>query len=32
VAFKAMGKNGDDKILIEEENFAHSWDEEEWQW
>lgn len=32
VAFKAMKKNGDDRLLIEEEYFAHSWDEEEWQW
>lgn len=31
-AFRTMAENGDDKLLIENENVSHSWDEEEWQW
>ena len=30
-AFKVMREKGDDELLINEE-FSHSWDEEEWQW
>ena len=31
-AFKTMGQEGDDGLLIDDDNFSHSWDEEEWQW
>ncbi len=31
-AFKVMGQKGDDESIIEDDNFSHSWDEEEWQW
>jgi len=31
-AFKLMGKKGDDKLIIEDDNISHSWDEKEWQW
>ncbi len=31
-AFKAMGQEGDDEPIIEEDAISHSWDEEEWQW
>lgn len=30
-AFKNMGENGDDELLLAE-NISHSWDEEEWEW
>ena len=30
-AFKIMGEEGDDELIIAE-NISHSWDEEEWQW
>jgi antitoxin MazE len=30
-AFKIMGEKGDDEPILDE-NFSHSWDEEEWQW
>ena len=30
-AFKIMGEIGDDESILDE-NFSHSWDEEEWQW
>ena len=30
-AFKNMGENGDDELLLAE-NISHSWDEEEWKW
>ncbi|MBF0200598.1 MAG: AbrB/MazE/SpoVT family DNA-binding domain-containing protein [Desulfamplus sp.] len=30
-AFKKMGKKGDDELILDE-NIAHSWDQEEWQW
>jgi len=29
-AFKTMGEEGHDKLIIDD-NIAHSWDEEEWQ-
>lgn len=31
-AFKAMAKNGQDKLIDGDEIISHSWDEEEWQW
>jgi antitoxin MazE len=31
-AFEAMAQKGDDTHIIGDENFSHSWDEEEWQW
>ena len=31
-AFKLMSQKGDDKLIIEDDNISHSWDEEEWQW
>ena len=31
-AFKAMAKNGQDKLIGGDEIISHSWDEEEWQW
>ena len=31
-AFKMMGKKGDDEPHIDDKNFSHSWDEEEWHW
>ncbi|MCB2167393.1 MAG: AbrB/MazE/SpoVT family DNA-binding domain-containing protein [Deltaproteobacteria bacterium] len=31
-AFRRMGANGDDGLLIDSQAFSHSWDEEEWQW
>jgi len=31
-AFRAMSENDDDKLLIQDEDVPHSWDEEEWQW
>ncbi len=31
VAFKNMGKKGDDELIIDDSIF-NSWDEEEWQW
>jgi antitoxin MazE len=31
-AFKAMSDNLDDTLINGDENIAHSWDEEEWQW
>lgn len=31
-AFKTMAKKGHDALIIDENTFAHSWDEEEWQW
>ena len=31
-AFKVMSEKGDDRLIIEDENMLHSWDEEEWQW
>jgi antitoxin MazE len=30
-AFKAMGEDGDDELIIND-NILHSWDEQEWQW
>jgi antitoxin MazE len=30
--FKTMAKKGHDALIIGENTFAHSWDEEEWQW
>ena len=30
-AFKIMSEKGDDESILDE-NFSHSWDEEEWQW
>lgn len=30
-AFKQMGAKGDDALLVDDD-FSHSWDEEEWQW
>ena len=30
-AFKAMGKKGDDELLIND-TISNSWDEKEWQW
>ena len=31
-AFKKLADNGDDTLVIGQENISHSWDEEEWQW
>ncbi len=31
-AFKKMGENGDDKLIIDDNEITNSWDEEEWQW
>ncbi len=31
-AFKMMAQKGDDGPIIVDDNFSHSWDEEEWQW
>ena len=31
-AFKVMSEKGGDRLIIEDENMLHSWDEEEWQW
>jgi len=31
-AFKTMAESGDDKPVIKDQDIAHSWDEEEWQW
>jgi antitoxin MazE len=31
-AFKMMGENGDDELLLDEKSISYSWDEEEWQW
>ncbi len=31
-AFKTMADKGDDALINGEENFSHSWDDEEWQW
>jgi antitoxin MazE len=31
-SFKAMSDNLDDTLINGDENIAHSWDEEEWQW
>jgi hypothetical protein len=31
-AFKMMRQKDDDEPLIDEKDFAHSWDEEEWRW
>lgn len=31
-AFKMMGENGDDELLLGEKDISHSWDEEDWQW
>lgn len=30
-AFKAMGEDGDDEPIIND-NISHSWDEQEWKW
>lgn len=31
-AFKKMAENGDDEIVINDNDISHSWDDEEWQW
>jgi antitoxin MazE len=31
-AFKSMTVEGDDALIVGDENIHHSWDEEEWQW
>ena len=31
-AFKQMAANGDDALLIDDQELIHLWDEEEWQW
>ena len=31
-AFKAMAKNGQDKLIDGDKIISHSWDDEEWQW
>jgi antitoxin MazE len=31
-AFRMMAEKGDDRLVIEDENISHLWDEEEWQW
>ena len=31
-AFKQMAANGDDALLIDDQELIHSWDEEEWEW
>jgi len=31
-AFKTMSQEGDDGLIIDDDNISHSWDEEEWQW
>ncbi len=30
--FKAMAKNGQDKLIDGDKIISHSWDDEEWQW
>jgi len=30
--FRKMAANGDDALLIDDQDLTHSWDEEEWQW
>ena len=31
-AFKSMAQNNDDALINGNDNIAHSWDDEEWQW
>ena len=31
-AFKKMAENGDDELVINDNEISHSWDDEEWQW
>ncbi len=31
-AFRKMAANGDDALLIGDQDLTHSWDEEDWQW
>lgn len=31
-AFKCMAEQGDDSLVMGEENPSHAWDEEEWKW
>jgi len=31
-AFKQMEANGDDALLIDDQELTHSWDEEKWEW
>ena len=31
-AFKKMAANGDDALLIDDQDLTNAWDEEEWQW
>ncbi len=31
-AFKAMAQKGDDVLVTGDDNIAHPWDDEEWQW
>lgn len=31
-AFRQMAANGDDALLIGDQELTHSWDEEGWQW
>jgi antitoxin MazE len=31
-AFKTMAENGDDELIISDNDISHSWDDEEWQW
>ena len=31
-SFTTMAEKGDDELLIKDEETAHSWDREEWQW
>ena len=31
-AFKKMAENGDDEIVINDNDISHSWDDEEWRW
>ena len=31
-SFKEMAENEDDLLVMDSNNIAHSWDEEEWEW
>jgi antitoxin MazE len=31
-AFRCMAEEGNDSLVMGEENIKHSWDEEEWKW
>lgn len=30
--FKAMSEKNDDRLIIDDNNMVHSWDDEQWRW